>query len=112
VSDATESHIFKVIQIGKMVSFSQPETQLDGASTLHVLWQSGAATFVYVVINPDGGLVKQEVYDYITARPRLNVNPDGSVVVVGGSRRVNVIESSQEMPLVKPPSPAPVPAKP
>jgi hypothetical protein len=107
VSDATGSHIFKVVQIGKMVSFSQPETQLDGASNLHVLWQSGAASFVYVVVNPDGVLVKQEIYDYISARPRLNVSADGSIGVIGGARRVNVIESSQEMPVVKPPAPAP-----
>jgi hypothetical protein len=107
VSDATESHIFKVTQIGKMVSFGQPETQLDGSSNLHILWQSGAASFVYVVINPDGGLVRQDIYDYVSARPRLNVNPDGSVGVGGGVRRLSAAEASSEIPLVKPPPPAP-----
>jgi hypothetical protein len=112
VSDATGSHVFKVLQIGTMVSFSQPETQLDGTSNLHILWQSGAATFVYVVVNPDGGLVQQEIYDYVSARPRLNVNADGSIVVVGGSRRTSVKESSDEMPMANPPPSAPAPAKP
>jgi hypothetical protein len=107
VSDATGSHVFKVLQIGKMVSFSQPETQLDATSNLHILWQSGAATFVYVVVDPDGGLVQQEIYDYVSARPRLNVNADGSIVVVGGSRRTTVRESVDEMPMVNPPPPAP-----
>jgi hypothetical protein len=108
VSDASESHVFKVIQIGNMVSFSQPETELDRVSNLHVLWQSGAASFVYVEVNPDGELLQQEVYDYVSARPRLNVNSDGSVVVVGGVRRIKPDESSNdEMPMVKPAPPAP-----
>jgi hypothetical protein len=104
VSDTSGSHVFKVVQIGKMVSFSQPETQLDRFSNLHVLWQSGAASFVYVVVNPDGQLPRQEIYDYVSARPRLNVNSDGTVAVVGGVRRR---ESSDEMPMLKPPPPAP-----
>jgi hypothetical protein len=107
VSDAPESRVFKVVRIGKMVSFSQPETQLDRSSNLHILWQSGAVTFVYVVVNPDGQLLQQEIYDYVTTRPRLNVNADGSIVVIGGVRRENVEESSEEMPMVKLPPPAP-----
>ena len=106
VSDASGTHVFKVLQIGKMVSFSQPETQLDGSSNLHILWQSGAATFNYVVVNPDGELVQQELYDYVTTRPRLDVNADGKILVVGGSRRTSVRESSSEMPMVNPLPPA------
>jgi hypothetical protein len=107
VSDASGSHVFKVLQIGNMVSFSQPETQLDGYSNLHILWQSGAATFIYVVVDPDGGLVQREIYDYFTTRPRLDRNADGKIVVVGGSRRISVRESSSEMPMVNPPPTAP-----
>jgi hypothetical protein len=108
VSDAAEARVFSVVPIGKAVSFSEPETQLDRYSTLHVLWQSGAATFTYAVVNPDGGIVKQEIYDYVTARPRLNMADDGSVVVVGGVRRVK----PEEMPLIKAPDELPPLAKP
>ena len=90
VSDETESHVFKVFSIGGLVSFSHPETQLDRYSDLHVLWQDGASTFAYVVVSPDGSIVHREVYDYlpVVARPRLSVDANGDIVVVGGVRRV------------------------
>jgi len=108
VSDPAEARIFKVISIGQTVSFGDPDTQLDRKSRLHVLFQSGAAYFTYAVVNPDGGLEKQEIYDYVTARPRLNLNDDGTVTVVGGVRRL----TEQEIPMVKLPDQLPAPGKP
>jgi hypothetical protein len=108
VSDESESHVFNVVSIGKMVSFSEPEEQLDRFSNLHVLWQSGASFFTYAVVNPDGGLAKQEIYDYVSARPRLNMSDDGNVTVAGGVRRLN----PEEMPMVKSPIELPASVKP
>jgi hypothetical protein len=113
VSDQSGARILKVSAIGPMVSFSQPEAQLDRASNLHVICQSGAQSFIYSVVNPDGNITRQEIYDYLNTRPRLGVNDAGDIVVKGGVRRVK----SGEMPAVKapdqlPPTPAPAPAKP
>lgn len=103
VSDPAEAQVFKVVNIGKTVSFSSPETQLDRYSNLHVLWQSGASHYTYAVVNPAGGLARQEVYDYVSTRPRLNMADDGSVTVYGGVRRVQ----SEPMPMVKSPNELP-----
>ena len=103
VSDPSESRVFKVVNIGKTVSFSSPETQLDRFSNLHVLWQSGASHFTYAVVNPDGGLARQEVYDYASVRPRLDLADDGTVTVYGGVRRVQ----AEPMPMVKSPNELP-----
>lgn len=105
VSDASESQVFKVVNIGKAVSFSSPETQLDRFSNLHVLWQSGASHFTYAVVNPDGGLMLQEIYDYVATgpRPRLSMADDGTVKVYGGVRRVQ----PEPMPMVKSPDQLP-----
>jgi len=108
VSDAAEARVFKVSAIGPMVSFSQPETQLDRFSNLHVLYQSGAQAFTYSVVNPNGDIIKRETYDYLNSRPRLSVNNGGDIVVVGGVRRVN----PGELPQVKPPNEVPLSAKP
>jgi hypothetical protein len=43
--------------------------------------------------------VKQEIYDYVKARPRLNLNDDGTVAVIGGVHRAN----PEPMPMVKAP---------
>jgi hypothetical protein len=108
VSDAAEARVFKVACIGKTVSFSEPETQLDRYSNLHVLFQSGAAFFTYAVVAPDGGVLQQEIYDYVSARPRLNMNDDGTVTVTGGVRRLK----AEEMPMVKSPDQLPAPGQP
>jgi len=110
VSDESGSTIFKVRAIGPMVSFSQPEAQLDRASNLHVLYQSSAASFLYAVINPDGNIVQREVYDYsyLGVRPRLRSGDGGSITVYGGVRRVK----PQNLPPVKAPDELSAPAKP
>jgi hypothetical protein len=108
VSDESGATIFKVRAIGPMVSFSQPEEQLDRSSNLHVLYQSGASSFIYSVINPSGDIVRQEIYDYLDVRPRLRVGDDGRVTVFGGVRRVK----PQDAPSVKLPDESGTPAKP
>ena len=105
VSDPAEARVLKVVSIGKTVAFGDPDTQLDHNSNLHVLFQSGAALFTYAVVNPDGDLLKQEVYDYVNTRPRLGMSDDGTVAVVGGVRRLR----SEEMPMVKSPDQLPPP---
>ncbi len=108
VSDPSESHVFKVVSIGKTVSFSDPEMQLDRSSNLHVLFQSGAALFTYAVVNPEGALLKQEIFDYASKRPHLDIDADGAVSVVGGVRRL----APQKMPMVKSPDQLPPPGQP
>jgi len=108
VSDPTDAQVYKVQAIGPMVSFSQPEEQVDQYSQLHVLYQTGGAVFSYTVIAPNGTIVSRELYDYVNSRPRLGVNPQGEVVVVGGVRRLK----TNEMPRVKMPNEVQIPAKP
>lgn len=92
VSDQTDGAILKVRSLGPMISFSQPEAQLDSASKLHVICQSGATAFTYSVVSADGKLVQQEIYDYVNTRPRLSEGSDGSVIVRGGVRRLEPVE--------------------
>jgi len=111
VSDESETHIFKIQAIGPMVSFSQPEAQLDRLSNLHVIYQSGARIFTYSVVSPDGDIVRQEIYDYYNTRPRLHIDDNGGIAVLGGSRRVK--PDLNDMPAVKPPNEVPAaPVKP
>ncbi len=111
VSDQSGTRILKVSAVGPMVSFGRPEAQLDRASNLHVIYQIGAQSFIYSVVNPDGNITKQEIYDYLGTRPRLGVNDAGDIVEQGGVRRVK----PGEVPVVKAPDelpPAPAPKKP
>lgn len=99
VTDESEGSILTSKALGPMISFSQPEAQLDRADKLHVLCQSGAEAFTHSVINPDGKEIQQEVYDFVTTRPRLGEDTNGDIIVQGGIRRVD----SEEIPQVKTP---------
>ncbi|HEX3625802.1 MAG TPA: hypothetical protein VH280_10295 [Verrucomicrobiae bacterium] len=95
VTDETDGSILKVYALGPMISFGQPEAQLDRASKLHVLCQSGATAFTHSVVSTDGKVLQQETYDYIKTRPRLGADSDGNIVVLGGARRVDAASIPQ-----------------
>ena len=91
--------VFRVLPIGPMVSFGRPEPQVDKASNLHLLYQYGPSSFSYTVFNPEGELLKRQTYDYVSSRPRLQVNENGTISVLGGVRRM----MSSDVPAAKPP---------
>ena len=98
LTDASEDKSFRVFPIGQMVSFSQPEGQVDKSSNLHVLYANGPHSYSYTVFNPDGDLVVRETYDYRASRPRLHMDQEGKISVAGGVRRL----SSKDLPASKP----------
>lgn len=110
VSDAAESRLIRTRELGPTVSFSRPEAQVDRRSLLHVLWQSGAQSFNYCAVDPDGTIVRRENYDDFNTRPRLAVNDNGEVLIIGGIRR----SKPGEVPAVQPPVevPAATPTEP
>lgn len=95
LTDKSESKIIRVFSLGQMVSFSRPEPQLDKASNLHVLWQSPARyarSFSYVVVNPQGEVIRRETHEYTATRPALKFDKDGNVLVSGGTRRITATD--------------------
>ena len=88
LTDEPEAKLLKVFPIGPMVGFSRPEPQVDQFSHLHLLYQDGARTFNYTVINPDGDIIVRQTYDYVGSRPRLQTDRDGKFTVTGGARRL------------------------
>lgn len=88
LTDDSEARVFKVVPIGPLVGLSRPEQQVDNLSHLHLLYQNGARTFSYTVINPDGEIIVRQTHDYVGSRPRLQPGKDRRIVVVGGVRRV------------------------
>lgn len=101
LSDAAESRVIKTRALGPTVSFSHPEAQVDRLSWLHVLWQTGAQSFNYCVVDPNGDLLRRDIYDDFNTRPRLTVNESGDVQVIGGVKRAKPGEIPEAKPSVE-----------
>jgi hypothetical protein len=102
VSDATTGRALRVLPIGRLLSFSQPEAQVDKVSNLHLLYQEGPHSFSYTVFNPAGDLLVRQTYDYYNTRPRLRPDANGDIVVFGGMRRLTP-EDEPPVPSSPPP---------
>jgi hypothetical protein len=97
LSDVT-GHTLRVLPLARMVDFGHPEGQIDRASNFHVLFQTGAHTFTYIVLNPNGAPLARQFHEYTQTRPTLRVADDGQVFV-GGGRRVLTLDD------IPPPAP-------
>ena len=87
VTDENDVRVFKVFPLGPVASFAKPEKQLDKFSNLHVLFQNGAQSFNYSVINPYGELRIHQTHVFTgTSHPRLREDDEGFIRVIGGQR--------------------------
>ena len=98
VTDPSDSRVFKIVNLGNVVSFSRPQTVLDKQNNLHVLYEDGARSFNYSVINPDGDLFIRQTHRYTDAGPRLVVDDTNEVTIMGGARQM----AATDLPRVKP----------
>jgi hypothetical protein len=96
VTDGSEIHTWRVFPAGPLVSFSRPEAQVDKQSKLHLLFQTGARSFLYSVVRPDGEVLVRQTYDYGgKSRPVLKLQENGMIVVYGGARRLTAEETAR-----------------
>jgi hypothetical protein len=88
LSNESDTVAFTVLPLGPIVSFGRPEAQIDEASNLHVLFQTGARTFFYSIISPSGTITTRQTFEYTVTRPTLRLNEVGRIIVAGGIRRL------------------------
>jgi hypothetical protein len=118
VTDPSESKVIRVVELGPLVSFSKPETQLDRSSNLHVFFQTTARNFRYLVLTPDGDIIIRQTHEYYNgSRPALRHDDQQGVRVTGGRRRLTLSDlppPSEEPPaeIVPGPSATNAPAAP
>ena len=99
LADLSDNKVFRVFPLGPLVSFSRPEAQLDRSSELSTLFQTGARSFLFYVIRPDGEVAIRQTYDYTTTRPTLRSNDEGRIYVAGGIRRLTPNDIPTSVPV-------------
>jgi len=87
ITDVTGLKTIRLLPVGRMLSFSRPEPQVDAFSNLHLLYQNGPRTFLYTKFSPDGELLARQTYEIVDSRPRLYVDAEREIGVKGGARR-------------------------
>lgn len=108
VSDSETDRSIKVRSVGRMLSFSRPEAQVDSQSNLHLLYQDGPRAFSYTVYNPWGELLARQTYDYEGSRPRLRLDAKGQIVVFGGMRHPTAYDEPPLAAATSPDAPPPL----
>lgn len=104
VTDDSGTQIYRVTLLDRLLSFSNPEQQLDNVNHLHVLFQTGGNSYTYCALNPSGEIVIRQRHEIIPgSRPRLSKNDDGSITVAGGKRTPAL---SDVPPYTPPPTPS------
>ncbi len=109
VSDAADVLPIKVMELGPYFTFTPPETQVDRAGMLHVLFQSHGRVFTHCVVNPDGEIALRNSYDSNASRPSLRLDKDKRVAVAGGTRLLAIYDIPPVDPLSLPRELPPLP---
>ena len=103
LTDATGSQTLRLIPVGPLFSYSEPEVRLDRFNDLHVLHQTDAKKFSYCVIDTLGQILERQTWQYTDQRPGLRADAAGGVSVAGGAR----IVSESDLPPPEKAAPAP-----
>ncbi|HEX4668009.1 MAG TPA: hypothetical protein VH207_15565 [Chthoniobacterales bacterium] len=84
VEDRENSLVYGTYSLGRVISFDEPQAEIDRQNQLHVLQPSAPRVWSYSVVGLDGRLLKHASYSQARSMPRLRRTPDGAVEVVGG----------------------------
>ncbi len=109
VRDQPNGLVYGMLPIGVYVPLGSPDVRVDKGGDLFVLHRSGPRSFTYTRVSPFGKILDQAVYSDIRSQPRLEIDSDGIVLIVGGEKtypRPEHVMTDQEL---KPPPPAPPP---
>ena len=107
IAEEPESAVARVLPLGPVVSFATPEKFIDRKSDLHLLYQSGARSYDYFRITPQGTLAAKKTYDGSTSRPHLKIAEDGTATLHG-----DPLQKPTPTPGVGPKTTAPSPGTP
>ena len=84
VEDKDTAVVYATYSLGKILSFDDPQAELDRANRLHVLHCAAPRTWSYSMIGLNGELLAHSSFMETKSRPRLLRASAGDVTVTGG----------------------------
>jgi len=85
IEDRDRGIVFCTHKLGRYLSFSKVDVQLDSENQVHVLQSVAPKSYFYSVIGLDGEIIKRVAYQDLGSRPKLVKAVDESVAIVGGT---------------------------
>ncbi len=98
VTDQTTGDILATFPLGHMLVGMNPSTEFDDQNTLHVFHMVGPNTYWLSKIGVNGEWLGQTIYTAPKSRAMLRKKPDGSLVVVGASRKQEAAPGAPPVP--------------
>ncbi|HEY6184185.1 MAG TPA: hypothetical protein VIW67_18200 [Terriglobales bacterium] len=95
VEDKEHGIVYATYSLGRLMSYDEPQTQLDRANQLHVLHCTAPRTWSYSHIGLNGELLGHSSFMETRTRPRLRQQADGVVAIRGGKVDLPVVQSSR-----------------
>lgn len=95
VEDKNTGTVYSTYSLGRVISFDQPQVEIDRANQLHVLHCAAPRTWAYSHIGLNGELLKQSTFLQTKSQPHLTRVADGLVAVHGGVLDEPLAKSAQ-----------------
>ncbi|MEO7167833.1 MAG: hypothetical protein ABI787_09605 [Spartobacteria bacterium] len=90
VEDKENSVVYATFSLGRLLSFGEPQAEVDRQNQLHVLHCSSPRIWSYSVVGLDGRMLKHATYSETRSSPRLRRTEDGRIAIAGGTLDVPV----------------------
>jgi len=84
IEDPRAGTVFCTHQLGRFLTFANPNILLDRQNITHILQNSAPKAFTYSKIGLNGEVLERKSFNEFASRPGLRRGSDGSVLVVGG----------------------------
>ncbi len=95
VEDKDSGIVFATYSLGRILSFDEPQAELDRVNRLYVLHCASPRNWAYSQIGLNGELLAHSSFMETKTRPRLTHATDGEVTVRGGMLETPAVQSAR-----------------
>jgi hypothetical protein len=107
VKNEQQGLVYGMLPLGGYIAMGEPLAQVDRTGHLHVLYRSGPRLFGYAHVDSMAKIIDRALYADYLSQPRLVIDRDGVVTVLGGEKTYPPTERVIAEAEVQPPPPAP-----
>jgi hypothetical protein len=102
ITDATTGNIYCTHRLGRILSHTTPQIELDASNRIHILQNVAPKALLYSHIGLNGEVLDRKTYNQTGKRPGLKKTADGGFQVVGAA----LIDPAAAAALAEQPTPS------